>query len=260
MTKREYEETNERPKTKKRKKKKLHRLYVALVLFLGIAIIVLSVMILFRVQKITISGNDYCTDKEITKMVQNDKYSVNSLYILGKYLTGKGEVLPCLESTKVSLESPWTLKVTVKEKAIIGYLSVDDECIYFDKEGLVVYKNTEPVEGVPLVQGIEVKDIKLYQEIESGDSGVFEEILETSQELKKYDLGIKKIVCKSGNIYVYIKKVCVSLGSTVSAEQIAQIQPIMEKLGKKKGTLHLENYSENQETITFNKGEYPKEN
>lgn len=258
MAKKEYRETNERVRTKKRMKKKSHRLYAALVIFLGIAIISLSVMILFKVQKIKISGNSYCTNEEITKMVQSDKYSTNSLYIFVKYLTGKGEVLPCLESAKVSLESPWIVKVSVKEKAIIGYLSVDKECAYFDKEGLVVYKNNEAMEGIPLVEGIKVKDTGLYHTIESGESGIFEEILETSQEIKKYDLQIKKIVCKSGNIYLYINKICVSLGNTVSSEQIAQIQPIMEKLGKKKGTLHLENYSENQEMITFNKGKFPK--
>ena len=73
-------------------------------------------------------------------------------------------------------------------------------------------------------------------------------------------MDIKKIVCKDDRIYIYVKNVCISLGNTVSAEKIAQISPIMEKLGKKKGTLHLENYSESRQTITFNKGEFPEEN
>ncbi len=243
----------------KKKKKKSNRIYMAVVSILGIAIIVLAAAVLFRVQTIKVEGNHYCTDRQIKEMVQSDKYSVNSLYILGKYFLDKGEVLPCLDSVKISLKSPWDVKVTVKEKPMIGYLMVDKECICFDKEGLVVYKDSEPPEGIPRVNGIEVKDPKLYKPIKSGDSGIFEEILKTTRELKKYDLAIKKILCKNGNIYIYIKKTCVSLGNTVSAEQIAQIQPIMEKIGKKKGTLHLENYSENQETITFNKGEFLKE-
>ena len=46
----------------------------------------------------------------------------------------------------------------------------------------------------------------------------------------------------------------------VTEEKIAQIPPIMKKLKKKKGTLHLENYSAGNETITFAIGEFPEEN
>ena len=48
-----------------KRKKKSHRLYALVVLLLGIAIIALGVLILFYVQKIEISGNEYCTDQEI---------------------------------------------------------------------------------------------------------------------------------------------------------------------------------------------------
>lgn len=243
----------------KKKKKKSNRIYTAVVSILGIAILVLAVSLLFRIQTIRVEGSHYCTDRQIREMVQSDRYSVNSLYILGKYYLGKGECLPCLESVKISLKSPWEIKVTVKEKPMVGYLADGGECLCFDKEGLIVYKDSEPPEGLPRVNGIAVKDPGLYKPVKSGDPGIFEEILKTTQELKKYDLEIKKILCKNGNIYLYINKTCVSLGSTVSAEQIAQIQPIMEKIGNKKGTLHLENYSENQEIITFQKGEFLKE-
>lgn len=258
MTKREYEETKER-RSSKRKKKKSHRLYALVVIILGVSIIALSVFLLFRVQKILIEGNDYCTDKEVRRMVQNDKYSTNSLYIIGKYITGHGEVLPCLEKAEVSMENPWTVKVVVKEKEIVGYLKKGKEYIYFDKEGLVVYKDTAALEGIPRVDGIEVENTDLYQTLKSGNSGIFKEVLETSRELKKYNLTTKKIEYENDHIRLYIKNVCINLGNTVSSEKIAQIPPIMEKLGKKKGTLHLENYSETSETITFNKGEYPKE-
>ena len=61
-------------------------------------------------------------------------------------------------------------------------------------------------------------------------------------------------------MYVYIGKVCISLGTEVTSDKMAQIQPILKKLGKKKGTLHLENYLSGNETITFAIGEFPKEN
>ncbi len=258
MERRNYRETydtyrtDERPVRRKRKKKrKSHFLYFFVVTVLGAAILCLFILLLFKVQKIEITGNHYCTNKQIKDMVQSDKYSVNALYIFGKYMTDRGEVLPCLDSVRVTLKAPWHVNVEVREKTIVGCMAQGEENIYFDKEGLVVYKDSERMEGLPLVEGISVKNTKLYQKMESGDAGIFEEILETSQELKKYEITPKKIACKDGNIYLYIKNVNVSLGSTVTSEKIAQIPPIMEKLGRKKGTLHMENYSDDRETITF---------
>ena len=244
----------ERPvRRRRRKKKRLRFLYPLVATFLGLAITGLLIVVLFKVQKIEIAGNQYCTDKQVREMVQNDKYSVNALYIFGKYMAGKGEVLPCFDSVTVTLKAPWHVKVSVKEKTIIGYITEGEENIYFDKDGLVIYISGEVIESLTRVEGIPIKSIKLYQQMESGDPGIFEEILETTKELKKYELTPKKLVCKDGSIYLYINNVRVSLGSTVSAEKIAQIQQIMEKLGRTKGVLHMENYSENRETITFEK-------
>lgn len=242
-----------------KRKKKSHRLYALVVLLLGIAIIALGVLILFYVQKIEISGNEYCTDQEIVDTVQSDKYSINTLYILGKYALGYGEQLPCLESMEVGLKAPWVLKVTVKEKPIVGYVRNGEDYAYFDKAGLVVSESSSLIEGLPCIEGIEVKDIKLYKQLRSDDTRIFEEILETSKEVVKYQLSTDRIVCKDDKIYLYIGKVCVSLGKNVSSEQIAQIAPIMEKLGDQEGTLHLENYSETTETITFDIGEFSEE-
>lgn len=248
-----YENDGRQGNRKRKKKKNSNLLYMFVVSFLGIVIVSLCVILLFKVQKIEIKGNDYCTSKEIKEMVQNDKYSVNALYILAKYMTGKGEVLPCFDSVRVTLRAPWHVKVEVKEKAIVGYLADGKENVYFDKDGLVVYISSEVLKGLVRVEGLPVKNKKLYQQMESSDADIFEEILETTQELKKYEITPKKLVCKDGNIYLHINNVRVSLGNTVSAEKIAQIPPIMEKLGRKKGILHMENYSDSRETITFEK-------
>lgn len=240
-------------KRKRKKKRGTYFLYRFVVTVLGFAILVLLVIVLFKVQKIEIDGNDYCTDRQIRDMIQNDKYSANALYIFAKYKAGKGEVLPCLDYVRVKLGAPWHVKVEVKEKTIVGRMEKDEGNIYFDKEGLVVYESSEVLDGPPCVEGMAVKSTKLYQKIKSSDPGIFEAMLETSQELKKYEITPEKIVCEDDNICLYIKNVCVSLGNTVSAEKIAQIMPIMEKLGRKKGTLHLENYSDTRETITFEK-------
>lgn len=254
------QEEMEKVQKPQKKKKKTHRLYAFIVLVLGVAIIALGIVLLFYVQKIEVRGNEYTSNQEIVDSVQNDQYSINALYILGKYALGKGEVLPCFESMKVGLKAPWIVSVKVEEKPIVGYVQNGDNYDYFDKEGLVILESSVLIEGLPRIDGIEMKDIKLYQHIKSDDTKIFEEILETSKEVTKYELSTDRIVCKDDNIYLYIGKVCVNLGKSVSSEQIAQIEPILEKLGDQEGTLHLENYSEVSGTITFDIGEIPQEN
>lgn len=240
---------------KKKTKRKSHRLYAFVVLLLAAAILVLSVLVLFYVQQIKVEGNEYCTDQQIVDTVRSDKYSINTLYIAGKYAIGKGKSLPCLESIHVSLSAPWTLKVTVREKPIVGYLENKDNYAYFDKEGMVVSMSPTLIEGLPCIEGVSMKDIKLYSRLETDDSKIFEEILETSQEAVKQKISADRIVCRGDEIYLDIGKIYVNLGNQVSSDQIAQIPPILEKLGGQEGTLHLENYSESSDTITFDIGE-----
>ena len=244
---------------KKRRKKRSHRLYAFAVLLFGFAIIVLAFLLLFHVQKIEVSGNDYLTEGEIIDAVQDDRLSKNSLYILGKYAVGRGTVLPCLDQMKVRMKSPWVLKVEVREKPIVGYIQNGEKYEYFDKEGLVVFESSALKEGLPYIEGIEVGEIRLYHRLKSGDTRIFEQILETSREVTKYELVTDRIVCEEDNICLYVGNVRICLGESVSSAQIAQIEPILEKLGNQEGTLHLEHYSEMNQTITFEAGPITQE-
>lgn len=247
-------------KQKPRKRKKTHRVYAALVLTLGIVIICLTLLILFYVQRIEIKGNEYCSDQEIAEAIQNDRYSINTLYVAAKYAMGKGELPAAVEAMDVKLKNPWTLSVAVEEKTIVGYIQKNKKRVYFDQEGMVVLYNYRVIEDIPQIKGIQFKNIKLYHQLQCDNPKVFSLIHLTTQELKKQELSAKKILVTGNRIYAYIGKTCVSFGTEVTAEKVAQIQPILEKLKKKKGTLHLENYSAGNDTITFAIGEFPKEN
>lgn len=241
------------------KKKKSHKLYAAIVLVLGVIIICLTVLILFYVQRIEIKGNLYCTDKVIVEAIQSDRFSVNTLYIKAKYDAGKGEIPSGLKSMKVSIKNPWTLRVTVEEKQSIGYIEHKKQRAYFDEEGLVIIDGMTIVKGVPLVKGIDFKNIKLNQNLKCENSSVFEEITLLTKEMKKQELTVDKILYVNDRVYAYVGKICISFGMDVTEEKIAQVKPIIKKLEDKEGTLHLENYSGGNETITFAIGEFPKE-
>ncbi len=244
---------------RKKKKKKTHRLYAAIVMLLGIIILVLGFVLLFHVQKIEIRGNEYCSEQEIAEAVQSDRLSDNSLYIVLRYATGHGQMIPCLDTMSVRMENPWTIRVQVEEKPIVGCVKDGEDYTFFDREGLVVKQSITPKQGIPVVEGIDLSNVKLYEKLESKKAKILREILEASSEAKKYELSIDKITYEENEICLHIGNVCVNLGNSVTSEKIAQIPPIIEKLGKKKGTLHLENYSVGQGTITFEKKGKTKE-
>jgi len=107
---------------------------------------------------------------------------------------------------------------------------------------------------------VKIKSGKLYKQIRTSNQTKFNEILEACAESQKYGIYPENVTVKQQQIYMKFGNVSACLGSQVSGEQIAQIKPILKKLGDKEGILHLETYSENNTTITFEMKEISQEN
>lgn len=99
-----------------KQKKNSHTLYALTVITLGIAIIVVSTLLLFHVQTIQIAGNRYVSTSEIADCIRSDKNTKNSLYLMGKSLAGKIEFPKAVRSARVRMTAPWSIRVTVEEK------------------------------------------------------------------------------------------------------------------------------------------------
>lgn len=240
-------------------KKKRYRLYGALVLLLGLAIIVLSFLILFHTQAIEVEGNEYSSKEEIVQLIKKDKYSFNTVYVWAKYMAGRGEKIPCLEKMEVRIRRPWILQVKVKEKPIYGYREGKEGYDYFDGDGYLIHQDAKQIEQVPVFEGVAWKEMKLYEKVKTDKDQLFEKMLQVSGEMKELGLYPQKIKGEDNRISLLLGTVWVQLGSSATAEQIAQIPPILEKLGDQSGTLHLENYEKNSKIITFRIGELPEE-
>lgn len=244
---------------KKKGYKKSHKIYALTVIILGLAIILLALFLLFYVQKIEVKGNEYTDSQEIVDLVKEDRFSVNSLYLLYKYDFSDYKMPENLNSMKVSLKAPWSVVVRVDEKKILGYMENGDQNIYFDKEGVVVKESSEVIDGVPCIEGLDVSGAKLYEPLEKGDEELFRDILDVTREVKEFELSPDSIVCSGSDIELYFGEVCVELGDDITSEKIAQISPILEKLDGQTGTLHLEHFEEEGDAVTFDPGELPED-
>lgn len=256
----EKENTEPNVKKKKRKKRIGVRIYQFFSTLIGICIILLGLYVLFNIQSVKVEGNEYTDETAIKETVLQGKFSDNSLYIWGKYKLGKGEKVKSTTRVQVTMTRPWAITIKVKEKEIVGYYEGEDGFFFFDKDGMVVYTGTKEMDDVPQIEGLDLENLSLYDTLDAKDKDIFEEILKTTETIKKYDISTEKVVYLDGSIYLIKGQVYIRLGTKVSEEQIAQIPPILEKLGEEEaGTLHLENYSIDTKTITFKKGEFPPE-
>lgn len=247
-------EIDERPRKKKRKKKKSkfgYYLYAVIVLVLTIANITLAFLLLFHVQKVEISGNQYSKKNEILEWVKEDPYTSNSMYAFVKFKTGSYEKPVYLEKIKVGLGAPWKLKINVEEKKIVGCIQEDSQYVYFDKEGLVMVKESQMIEGVPLFEGLEAGPSEQYKKLSLQNEKAFTCILEMMEQVKKNKLNPDRIVWENDSMNLYFEEICVRFGKTRFDEKIIQIPPILEKLNGKKGILHLEHYNETSTNISF---------
>ena len=249
----EREEIEERPRKKRKKKKSKigYYLYAVVVLLLAVAIIVVSTLILFHVQKIDVKGTQYSEKNEVLEWVRKDKYTSNALYALWKFNSGSYKIPPYLEKVEVGLSAPWALKVKVTEKKMIGCIVSDNEYIYFDKEGLVLLKSAEKMDGIPMIEGLEVGTIEQYKKLSVDNENVFSYIVELTKEIKKNNLEPDRIVWEDNSMELYFENVCARLGRSRFDEKVVQLSPILEKLEGKTGVLDMEYYNEASSNISF---------
>lgn len=216
---------------------------------------VLVIKYKFHVDKVTVIGNEHYSDMEITNLIMNGKYGYNSVYLYYKYHNKEVQSIPFIEQTDIELVSPNEVKIQVYEKAVAGYVEYLGHFLYFDKDGIVVESSNREIDGIPFVTGLHFDHIVLHDKLPVEDDSVFKMILNITQLLTKYNITVDKIYFgSSDNITLYFDDVRVYLGTgDYIDEKINKLQYILPKLTGMSGLLHMENYTGDSGTFTFEK-------
>ncbi len=244
---------------RRRKKRRRIGLSIFLILLLLIAIGVFVVINVFTVENVIVEGNELYSEQQIEKMVLNDEYSWNSLYVNLKYrFLDIGEV-PFVDTMEVSLDNPHTVRINVYEKGMLGFLYIDSigQNAYFDKDGFVVETSAKIIEGVPRIKGISCSEVVLYEQLPLENDKVLGNLLNLTQTLKKYNQLPDEIQYNSNlEPTLYYGTIQVNVGSEENLSQkIIRLSYILPQLDGLSGTLHLENWSEESTDIVFDKSE-----
>jgi len=250
------EDTKAKQKRRRKKKSKFgYYLYAVTVLLLTIINITLAALLLTQVQAMDIKGTKYSQKSDIAEWIEKDPLTINSLYTLWKFRFGHYTLPVYLEDIEVSLAAPWKVKVKVQEKKMIGCMLLDDSYVYFDAEGLVLRTGSEYDAEIPLIEGLAVKEAELFEYLDVENQKVFSYIVTVTEEMEETGLGPDRLVWEDDSMNLYFEQVCVKLGKSNFGEKILELPPILTELEGKRGTLHLEHYTEDTTSISFEKSD-----
>ena len=207
----------------------------------------------YTITTVYVEGNVHYTNEQIMDMVMDGRFGHNSLFLSLKYKDKSIEGIPFIEAMDVSIEARDTVRITVYEKALAGYVSYLGQYVYFDKDGIVVETSTEKTEGIPQVTGLRFDHVILHETLPVDNPDIFTEILNITQQLAKYSLSADRIYFDADyQVTLLFGDARVALGNDgYIDEKIMKLQYILPDLTGKKGVLDMREYNEDAKTYTF---------
>lgn len=236
------------------------RVKVRIIILLGIINVLLMalyfVLTHFAVKTVQVDGNKHYSADEIKAMVMTGYLGDNSLYLSLKYKNKGIEGIPFVETMDVMVQSNDTIRITVYEKALAGYVQYLGRYMYFDNEGVVVETSKVATKGIPQVTGLNYDHIVLHEKLPVENDKIFQNILTITKLLNKYNVLCDKIQFDSSyNVTLGYGNVKVNIGALDNLdEKLMQLPQILPSLEGEKGTLDLQNYTADRKSVSFERG------
>jgi cell division protein FtsQ len=254
--------------SRKRKRRSLgSRILTFIELVLGLVILVAilggAAYFLCPLKEVSVEGTDLYTENEVIDYILDDEYSKNTVYAFIKNkIFPKGDA-EFIESFDVNMTGMNSLTIVCNEKPILGYIISEDQTnfIYFDYDGSITEISETFVDrGYMRVDGVVCEEPAVGKPLPIGDEqiGYLTSLIKI---LHKNDL-MPNVVSydEKGHITLSYPTYNIALGSSVYLEEkIDRIQRILPQIEGMYGTLHLENYSNQNTDIVFEKDNNPAE-
>lgn len=238
---------------KKKKHGKLLLFFGIVFLFVILAAAILYIEQTYKIKNVYVDGNIHYSDEEIMNIVTEGTLGNNSLYLSLKYKNKGIDTIPFVQTMDVDILSPDTIRITVYEKSLAGYVEYLGHYMYFDKDGTIVESSESKTAGIPQVTGLKFNYVVMYEPLPVEEETVFETILDITQLLNKYNLSADRLYFNPNyemTIYFGNVKAAIGNGEDID-EKVMLLQSILTDLEGKSGTLHLETYTEDTKNVTF---------
>lgn len=218
-----------------------------------VCIVIAYIISHYRVTKVEVVGNSHYTEEEIKDMVLRDSVLDNSILLNMKYQNKSIEDIPFVERMDVEVLGADEIRIMVYEKTLAGCILYLGNYMYFDREGIVVESSNQATIGVPEITGLRFNHVLLYEQLPVEKSEVFQEILDLTQLMDKYEIVADKIYFDENmDVTLYFNGAKVLIGSKNHIdEKIMQLSVIVPSIQGKSGTLNMKDYEMGTTTLTF---------
>lgn len=225
-------------------------------LILIVVLAVLSAVVwfinLFRLKNVTIDGLSRYTKEEFLEEIRYDFLSeLTPVFCITDGFLKKE--IPFIESYEIFYEDRQSASILVHEKRVTGCVIVMGRYWFFDKDGIIVETSAMPIEGIPIITGLEFDEIVLHQKLQVQKQSLFTTILQLTRLVEQNEIAVQEIAFDSGyEITLTLDGVIVMLGKKTSYdEEMNALAGILEALGERKGTLDMRNYSMENSDVIF---------
>ena len=235
------------------------QLKIHLITVLGIITTFLAIALFlsyhYAVRHVIVEGNKHYSAQEVQSMVLKGYLGDNSLYLSLKYKNKEIKGIPFIDTMDVIIVSNDTIKISVYEKALAGYVEYLGRYMYFDNDGMIVEAAKVTTKGIPQVTGLNFDHVVLYEKLPVENDEIFQNILTITKLLNKYDVICDKIQFDSSyNVTLGYGKVKVNIGKLENLdEKLMQLPYILPSLEGESGTLDLQNYTQESKSVSFEK-------
>lgn len=198
--------------------------------------------------EITVEGNSMLSAQAVEQLLFETPMEKRTFYARYCSLFGIHKTVPMLVSYQLEFHGLHGVSVTVEEEPLAGGISYVDTWLYFDRNGYLMGTASAPIDGVPLIDGIVVRQPMLYQQLQTDTEEAFSDVCRLSGLLSDAGLSADRISrSESGTYSMVMGTVTVELGLFQSMEgKLAELSA-MESQGSLdglSGTLYLDTYGD----------------
>lgn len=243
---------------RRKKKKRGHGLIIIEIILALIIILILAGVAAYYfcpLKNVTVEGTDLYTDDEIKGYILDDEYSVNTVYVFLKNKLFPKDNAQFIESFDVEIKDAHSINIVCNEKTILGYIANEDGTyIYFDYNGIIAEISDIYIDGYMRVEGVVSEDAAIGDLLNIGEDEVGY-LTSLIKLLQKLDI-IPHVISYDDNKEITLKydTYDIVVGSSAYLEEkIDRLEYILPQIEGMSGTLHLENYSNENTDIVFEK-------
>ncbi|MCR5324672.1 MAG: hypothetical protein K6E85_15555 [Lachnospiraceae bacterium] len=229
------------------------KLSILLIAVAGIVYFLVS----FRLENVEIRNDSIYSDDEIrSKLFTGNKLDNYTYFFSWRINRSSKSNIPFVEKTDVEVVDKNSVIIYVYGKSVLGCVEHMGKYMHFDREGMVVESADRPLEGIPVIEGLEFDKVIQGEKLQMGDSDLYENLMSILKLLEKNSLKADRIVYGIRNdITLYLGADEVLLGFEGNFDlKINNLKNVLESLKKEYNggafRVDMRKYSEEDTEVT----------